>query len=94
MKLSEIQLGVTVTIKFPDASFMHVLIILPTQILRKIGKISTFGPWRLHVKSFYPGDKGFMSFIYLLPGMHYRCDVHHEVHHEVHNVILKFPAQI
>ena len=69
---------------------MHVLIILPTQILRKIGKISTFGPWRLHVKSFYPEDKGFMSFIYLLPGMHYRCDVYHEVH----NVILKFPAQI
>ena len=46
------------------------------------------------MKSFYPGDKGFMSFIYLLPGIPYWCDVHHEVHHEVHNVTLKFPAQI
>ena len=40
------------------------------------------------MKSFYPEDKGFMSFVNLIPGILYRCSVHHEVH----NVVLKYPA--
>lgn len=40
------------------------------------------------MKSFYPDDKGFVSFVNLTPGIPYRCSVHHEVH----NVVLKFPA--